>query len=115
MWYIRLKNECDSTLIRNIFHNKQDAFKHIRNTMKLNSYSDVDLINGDLELVSPNIVEQSLLQIVEGNKTLNYGIIDEITNYLVMIKKDDGSIVEFTKNRLNKEFVLGNFKIQPKN
>lgn len=110
MWYIKIKNKQKETLIKNIFKTKQDAFYF----MKVNKYlaSDVILINGDMDLISDDIQTKSTLKINLNDSINEYGTIEEITNYLVLVKKNDGSIAEFTKGRINKEYVTGRFHIQ---
>lgn len=110
MWYIKIKNKQKETLIKSVFKTKQDAF----NYMRANRYiaSDVVLINGDIDLISDDIQVESLLKVNREDSVFDYGTIDEITNYLVLIKKVDGSIMEFTKGRINKEYVKGVFLIQ---
>lgn len=110
MWYIKIKNKHKETLIKSIFKTKQDAF----NFMRANRYlaSDVVLVNGDTHLISEDIKVSSLLKINKNESLTDYGTIDEITSYLVLIKKMDGSVMEFTKSRINKEYVKGIFLIQ---
>lgn len=110
MWYIKIKNKQKEILVKSIFKTKQDAF----NFIKINKYiaSDVVLINGDTDLVSDDIKTMSTLKLNLEDSIKNYGIIDEITSYLVLVKKSDGSIAEFTKGRINKEFITGRFNIQ---
>lgn len=109
MWFIKIKENKEETLIKRIFKTKQDAFNFIKN----NNYcfSDSTFINGETNLVSDDIKIDAFLQVNVDDKVIDYGFIHEITDYLVLIKKKNGNTAEFTKSRINKEYVTGVFNI----
>lgn len=111
MWIIKIENKTTNKLIKNTFKTKQEAFKYIKNNMIEYQGSDISLINGDIDLISENIKKESTLEIKNNDTITYYGIIDEISDYLVIVKKPDGSFAEFTKSRINKEYIDGRFKI----
>lgn len=114
MWFITFNDsESNSKYINNTFHNRIDAFKYIQKHLNNNHYSNVAVKNADTQLISTNIQEGSLLQIHTESSDVNYGIIEDISDYLVFIKKLDGSTAELTKSRINKEYISGKFKITP--
>lgn len=115
MWFITFdSNKSKAELVKSVFRNRLDAFKYIHlNLNNANCYSNVSVKNGEVNLVSEKIKTGAALQVIDAENTIDYGVIDEITNYLIIVKKLDNSVVELTKNRVNKEVLLGNFKVFP--
>lgn len=113
MWFISYNNsQYEYCYVKKTFEHKADAFKYINSTLNKNIISNIHVNNGDSNLITPTITEGVSLLVCENNTIYEYGIIHEITDYLVNIRKLNGDIVEFTKSRINKEFIKGRFLIK---
>lgn len=112
MWFISYKNsQNEHCYVKKIFENRVDAFKHINSALNKNIVSNISVNNGDNYLITPLVKEGVCLSVYQNNSVKEYGIVEEITDYLVSIRKFNGDIVEFTKGRINREFIKGRFLI----
>lgn len=113
MWFVSYNNsQNEHCYVKKTFAHKSDAIKYINSNFNKNIVSNISIKNGDNTLISPIITEGVILSILENNIITEYGIIQEITDYLVSIQKCNDDIVEFTKDRINKEFIKGRFLIK---
>ena len=112
MWFITYDNaNAIDNYVETIFTNRLDAFKYIQSKLNDSTCTNITVKNGDTSLISPCISVGATLQITTNGEKITYGIIDDISDYLVMIKKTNGHVVELTKARINKELILGTFAI----
>lgn len=108
MWFITYDDShSNRKFVDKIFHNKMDAFKFTNEHLRGQSYSQILINNGDVTLISPNIKIGASLKLKSDGSISTYGVINDISEYLVSIAKPDGDIVEFTKSRINKEYING--------
>lgn len=112
MWFISYNNSKNEyCYINKKFEHKLDAIKYIHSTVNKNVVSNIIIHNGDSSLITPILIEGAHLLVSQNNIITEYGIVQEITDYLVSIKKSNGDIVEFTKSRINIEIIQGRFII----
>lgn len=108
MWFISYNNsKNEPCYVKKIFENRVDAFKYINMVLNKNDVSNISVNNGDNSLITPLIKEGICLSLYQDNVVKNYGIIEEVSDYLVFVRKFNGDIIEFTKGRINKEFIRG--------
>lgn len=112
MWFISYNDDkSKTTYVKKIFNNKTDAHKYAICDLKDTNTYNISIHNGDTELVSQDISNGVCLKRLVENRLVDYGTICDISGYLIMIEKPNGDISEFTKARVNKEFIKGNFCI----
>lgn len=112
MWFITYNDSnSNNAYIEKIFNSKIDAFKFTKDFLYGKNYLEVLINNGDTTLISPDIKVGACLKIHLDNETINYGIISDISDYLVSVEKSNCDVVEFTKSRINKEYIKGTFTV----
>lgn len=108
MWFITYDDlNNNNNFVNKVFNNRMDAFKFSNEFLKGKNHSRILINNGDITLISPNIVIGASLKLKSNNKLSTYGVVSDISEYLVSIIKPDGDVVEFTKSRINKEYING--------
>lgn len=113
MWFISYNNsKNEPCYVEKIFENRVDAFKYINVILNKNVVSNISVNNGDSNLITPLIKEGMCLSLYQNKEVKHYGIVEEISDYLVFIRKFNGDIAEFTKGRINKEFIRGKLFVE---
>lgn len=108
MWFISYKDSKNKDcFVNKIFENRLDAFKYINTILNKTLVSNICVNNGDVQLVNPFIKEGTQIQLYQGNILKNYGVIEDISDHLVFIRKFNGDISEFTKGKINREYIKG--------
>lgn len=108
MWFITYNDlNNNRNFVNKAFYNRMDAFKFSKEYLKGRSHSQILINNGDVTLISSNIKIGASLKLKSSDKICTYGTVSDISEYLVSITKPDGDIVEFTKSRINREYIKG--------
>lgn len=112
MWFIQTKNtNGEIKFLNTIFSQKHEALKHAKKELKKNNIIDIDVKNLDRELISENIKIGGTVFLNENKKKTFYGKIIDVSDYLIEVEKESGATAIFTKSRINKELIMGNFYI----
>lgn len=112
MWFIQTKYKNGEVKFLNaIFPQKHEALKYAKKELRKNNVIDIDVKNLDKELISEDIKVGGVVFINKNKNQTFYGKIIDVSDYLIEIEKDSGATALFTKSRINKELITGNFCI----